>query len=217
MSESEPPRLYKKYYIDKGDERRELFKALTAQFEIRRAVYPGSFVHITPSFSIREMMYIDSDKRVHQFFHSKSAKEYVEENKEYGGPARFTGLQADFTGDIDVPTGYYDALFSFYSGFVSRACKKYLKSGGILIANNSHGDASIAFTDPDYELIGAIQRRGVRFSITDKNRDQYFKKRDGSPIDVEKILNTMTGEKFTKTAYAYIFRKQVSARDTGRG
>lgn len=209
MSESEPPRLYKKYYIDKGDERRELFKALTAQFEIHRGIYPGSFVHITPSFSIREMIYIDSDKRVHQFFHSKSAKEYVEENKEYGGPARFTGLQADFTGDIDVPPGYYDALFSFYSGFVSQACKKYLKGKGILIANNSHGDSSIAFTDPDYELIGMIHRKGSRFSITDKDLDQYFRKRDGSHIDVEKVLSTMTGERFTRPAYAYIFRKKT--------
>ena len=209
MRHVEPPKLYQKYYIDKGDERRGLFKALTAQFEIHRGIYPGSFVHITPSFSIREMMYIDSDKRVHRFFHSKSAKEYVEENKEYGGPARFTGLQADFTGDIDVPPGYYDTLFSFYSGFVSQACKKYLKGKGILIANNSHGDASIAFTDPDYELIGAIHPKGSRFSITDKDLDQYFRKRDGSPIDVEKVLKTMTGEKFTKTAYAYIFRKKT--------
>lgn len=209
MSGPEPPKLYKKYFIDKGDERRELFEKLKAQFEIHRAVYPGSFVHITPSFYIEEMMYIDSDRRVHQFFHSKSTREYIEANREYDGSVLFTGLQADFSEELDIPSGYYGALFSFYSGFVSQACKKYLKGKGILIANNSHGDSSIAFTDPDYELIGMIHRKGSRFSITDKDLDQYFRKRDGSHIDVEKVLSTMTGERFTRPAYAYIFRKKT--------
>ena len=35
--------------------------------------------------------------------------------------------------------------------------ERYLKVGGILAVNNSHGDAGLASIDPDYEFIGVIQ------------------------------------------------------------
>jgi hypothetical protein len=43
---------------------------------------------------------------------------------------------------------------------VSESCKKYLRKGAVLVANNSYGDASLASIDKDYRLIAAIQQRG---------------------------------------------------------
>ncbi|MFX0037200.1 MAG: hypothetical protein ACFE9I_16330 [Candidatus Hermodarchaeota archaeon] len=40
-----------------------------------------------------------------------------------------------------------------YAGFVSQSCKEYLKVGGILLTNNSHGNASMAYIDDDYQFI----------------------------------------------------------------
>ena len=63
-----PTTTYRKYHIDKADERRGLFEGLVERFGVGRALYPGSFVHVTPSFVIPEVVYVDSDKRAAAFF-----------------------------------------------------------------------------------------------------------------------------------------------------
>lgn len=50
-----------------------------------------------------------------------------------------------------------------------------------------------------------IKRNGESFSITGKELNSYCEKRDGSPIDTEKILAKMVGKNFTKKAYACSF------------
>ena len=200
------PKLYNKYFIEKNDERKMLFKELQKMFNPKNGIYPGSFVHITPSFYINNMTYIDSDKRISNFFEDENLFRYIDKNKTYIDKPIFTGYQADFNSDLPIETESFDIMFSFYAGFISQSCKKYLKNDSILVCNNSHGDASIAYTDPDYSLISVIKRSGDKFEIIDDNLDSYFKKKDGRPIDKEKVLKRMTGEKFTKIGYAYIFR-----------
>lgn len=48
----EYPDIYKKYFVDKHDERLGLFGLLTEEFAIETGFYPGSFVHITPRMAI---------------------------------------------------------------------------------------------------------------------------------------------------------------------
>lgn len=205
MCSTEIPALYRKYFVDKNDERRMLFEKIKEAYTPEKGVYPGSFVHITPSFYIREMTYIDSDKRISKFFSDENVLRYVEANKSYPESAVIHGLQADFSGDLPIQEHSFDIMFSFYAGFISRSCKNYLKNGGILVCNNSHGDASIARTDGDYTLAAVIKRNGENFSITDKELSSYCVKKDGSPIDTEKVLARMVGENFMRKAYAYVF------------
>lgn len=49
-----------------------------------------------------------------------------------------------------------DLIISQYAGFVGQATKVYLKKGGILLCNDSHGDATLAYCDSDYEFVGVI-------------------------------------------------------------
>jgi hypothetical protein len=93
------------------------------------------------------MTYIDSDKRISKFFGDKNVLSYIEAYKTYKENTVIRGLQADFPGDLPIEEQTFDSMFSFYAGFISRSCKKYLKSCGLLVCNNSHGDASIARTD----------------------------------------------------------------------
>ena len=60
--------LYKKYYIDRDCEQIDLFRLLHHQFGIKNAIYPGSYVHISPSFIYPEVVYIDMDKKAKKFF-----------------------------------------------------------------------------------------------------------------------------------------------------
>ena len=204
----EPPDLYKKYFIVKSDEREMLFAETAKLFNPEKGIYPGSFVHITPSFFIPYMTYVDSDKRISKFFNDESVLEYIKIRKEYSVEPTITAFQADFSSELQILPQSFDIMFSFYAGFISRDCKKYLKNGAVLVCNNSHGDSSLAYADPDYTFIGAVKRSGNHFKISTDNLDSYFIKKDGSPIDTEKVLKRMSGENFTKKAYAYIFRYQ---------
>ena len=42
--------LYQKHFVDKQDERLELFTLLAKHYSIKSALYAGSFTHLTPAF-----------------------------------------------------------------------------------------------------------------------------------------------------------------------
>lgn len=206
MKQEKIPALYKKYFADKSDERRMMFQIIESTFHPEKGIYPGSFIHITPSFFIKNMTYIDSDKRLNKFFTDDKLIPYIEENKEYAGKPEINWFQSDYSGDLQIEQNSFDVMFSFYAGFISQSCKKYLKDGGILVCNNSHGDASLAFADGDYPLIGVIKRDGDQFKIIKEKLETFFIKKDGTPINKDKVLQRMSGENFTKKGYAYVFR-----------
>ena len=201
------PELYAKYFIEKNDERLKLFQILVNTYDIKKGLYPGSFVHVTPSLVIPDMVYIDSDKRCKKFFESEITRNYIEKKKQYSEPVKYLFYEADFTGDLRNLQPGSDLLISLYAGSISQFCGKYLKKDGILVANNSHGDAALAYLNPDYELIAVINRNGERFSSSNKNLESYFIPKSGAPINKEDVIKKMRGPAYTKSAYAYVFKK----------
>jgi len=202
------PEIYTQYFVDKEDERLGLFRLLAEKFSIESGLYPGSFVHITPSFVIPQMVYVDMDKRCASFFKSKETKTFVDKNKEYEKPSSYRFHQADFSEGFPEERESFDILISLYSGFISKYCGEYLKEGKILLANNSHGDAPLAYLDERYELIGVVKRNGNRFSYSENDLDSYFIPKGKKPIDKKTVEKTMQGPAYTKTAYAYVFKKK---------
>jgi hypothetical protein len=80
----------------------------------------------------------------------------------------------DNQNDDDGDGLLYDLLISSYAGFVSRAGKDFIRRGGLLLANNSHGDASLAYVDKDdWELIGVVTR-GKKPKVSTQNLEQYM-------------------------------------------
>ena len=200
-------KLYKKYFIEKNDERKELFRIIKNEFNPSTGLYPGSFVHVTPSFFIPKMTYVDTDKRCNNFFNNKELIQFVSKNKEYKSKTVIKYLNNDFTKTISTETESFELLISLYAGFISMHCKKFLKLNGILVTNNSHGDASITFTDKDFKLIGVFKRKAEKFRLNINDLDKYFIKKDGSEIDRDKVIRQMRGEGFTNTGYAYVFKR----------
>lgn len=201
------PTLYSDYFVKKSDERMGLFRALTAAFNIQRGLYPGSFVHITPSFFIPEMVYVDMDKRCPRFFADDAMLHYVAERKQYAQLPSIKFYHADFSKELPEAAQSFDLLLSFYAGFISEYCTRYLRPRGILVANNSHGDAPLAYLNPHYRLIGVVSRRAEQFKLTFENLDAYFVTKSGNPLDKAEILTSMRGPRYTKAPYAYIFQK----------
>ena len=134
-------------------------------------------------------------------------KYFVDKNKEYGKPSSYSFHEQDFSEGFPEKKGSFDILISLYAGFISKYCGEYLKKGGILLANNSHGDAPLAYLDKRFELIGVVKRNGNRFSYSENALDSYFIPKGKKPFGTETIEKTMRGLAYTKTAYAYVFRK----------
>jgi len=203
---SDPISMYNKWFHN-GD-RRRIFKVITEEFKIQKAIYPGSFIHIAPSFYIPEVVYVDSFKKTKKFFDDNKYHDIINKNKTYEEDAIIRFYLIDFYKDVEEKLESFDLLISQYAGFVSQCCKKYLKKGGLLIANNSHGDASMASIDKSFEFIGVIYYSNKIYRFTARNLYKYFipKKKDFK-VTKEHLEKTMKGIPYTKTASAYLFKK----------
>jgi hypothetical protein len=208
MSIQAPP-LYQKYHIDRDDERDGLFRVLAGKYPVQNALYAGSYVHITPSFILPAVTYVDSYKKARLVFEDPKTLDYINSRKEYAQDASVQFILADFTEELNLPEQGFDLLISQYAGLISYHCKKYLKPGGMLVANNSHGDASMAYLDPGYELRGVINKRGDRFAFSDQKLEEYFVPKKGVQTTKEALFKTMKGIGYTKSAGNYVFARSV--------
>jgi hypothetical protein len=107
--------------------------------------------------------------------------------------------------ELPEPPGSFDLLISQWAGFVSQACKPCLRAGGLLLVNNSHGDASMASIDGDFRFVAAVTARGGRFRLIEKDLDRYFVPKSDVEITPEYLIEIRRGIGYTKTAWAYVF------------
>ncbi len=197
---------YNQEFVDKDFERIHLFELLRKEYGGSKALYLGSHIHIAPSLVYPTVVYVDSYKRAAKLFQDKQLAEYVEKNKKYEEKSTIEFIYRNYDKELSINSDF-DLLISQYAGFVSQAGKKYLKSGGILVANNSHGDASMTHLDDDYELIAVSNHTSDKWRISTENLDDYFIPKNGKPDSVVELREIMRGFGYTKTAANYIFRK----------
>ncbi|MFC1914692.1 hypothetical protein ACFLWK_00330 [Chloroflexota bacterium] len=198
---------YKKYHIDRNDERLGQFAILAERYNIGSALYPGSFVHVTPSFVFPSVTYIDTDKRAKKFFNDLSVYGFVEKHKTYKDSPEIRFFAEDYRNDNLELNRDYDLLISQYAGFVSQHCKRFLKIGGLLLVNNSHGDASMSYIDSDYEFIGIFTKRGNNWSLSEKDLGLYFIPKKPLNITKEYIEKVGRGVGYTKSPAGYLFKR----------
>lgn len=201
-----PPALYKKHHI-KQYTSIGLFRALNANFDIEKVFYPGSYVHITPSLIFPNVTYADSFRNTYKFFEQEETIEFIRKNKEYPEKPCIHFIQQDYNKPFHN-IEKFDLVISQYAGFVGQAAKPYLKKGGILVCNNSHGDASMASIDSDYKLIAVYRRKtDNKYSISEKNINEYLKPKNGIIPTTKQLLQSMKGIAYTKSPSGYIFEK----------
>lgn len=192
-----------------GFDRYQVFEKVVKIFEIEKAVYAGSYIHITPSFLIPQVIYIDTVKKAKVFFDNKEdVLDLIDKHKVYDKESVVEFIPKDYWSSLDIEKGYADLLISQYAGFVSQACKKYLKSGGILLANDSHGDATLAYFDKDYEFIGVLIINEKAWTFKQDDLTDYFTFKRKRPVDLEKVKETMKGPTYKKMPEYYIFKRQ---------
>ena len=199
---------YHKFFSDREFERLKLFLLLAERYAIQRVLYPGSFVHITPSFVFADVVYVDTDRQAKKFFASHEVQEFIEEHKCYPQPANFSFHPIDYRNGLEEIEPGFDLLISQYAGLIGQHCKHHLRGGGYLLANNSHGDAGVAALDPEYQLAAVAHKRNDTYRLSESSLDAYFvPKSTKRELTKEYLLDLHKGIGYTKTASNYIFRK----------
>ncbi len=201
-------KLYREYFIEREFEREDIFIQLQDNFHIERVLYPGSFVHVTPSFVFNSVCYVDSDKPTAKFFNSPELFDFISSRKHYSADPEIIFYPADYNKPFGQEINSFDLLISQYAGFISLACKEYLKPGGLLLANNSHGDAGMASIDRDFELVGVFIRRDGQYKFSTSNLEKYFTPKKSIEVSEEYLLSIGRGIGYTRTASNYLFVKK---------
>jgi len=200
--------LYKKYFLDNGIERYGLFELVSNEFTIKNALYPGGFIHIAPSYFIDYVVYIDSDKNAIKFFKDPiSVKDMINKKKVYDGEPKFTFIGKDYTIPLELQHSSFDLLISQYAGIISLPCKNYLKKGGILLVNDSHGDAGVANLDKDYKFIGVINNLNGKYEYDRTELEKYFNTRNNQKFMTSDLIAKGKGVKYKNVADNYIFQR----------
>lgn len=190
-----------------GD-RRGLFGAVADAVDARTVLYPGSYVDIAPSFVWPSVTYVDVDRRANQFFaDAAGVEELLVENGVAPGSHTVRFLHADYTDDLDVADGSVDLLVSLYAGFVSEHCTRYLRPGGVLLVNSSHGDAAMASLDPRLRLRGVVASRSGAYSVRTDTLDSYLIPKRDVDITPELLHETRRGVAYTRSPFAYLFER----------
>jgi len=153
-------------------ERSGLFKVIQQNYHCTTVLYPGSSIHITPSFYFPHVVYIDTNEVAQKFFaDSEAVLNFVSSHKKYKQSSFLRFINQDFTNAFPIKENSFDLLIALFAGGISCACKKYLKTGGILLTNNHHNDASEAAHDDEFQLISRVFRKGAVYQICEKKND----------------------------------------------
>ena len=193
--------------MQKVGDRSELFELMGKNFDIESALYPGSYIDITPSFFFRKTVYIDNFKKTEKFFAQRDLMNLILKDKRYEGEPILKFYFRDYTKDFEELDKDFDLLISLYAGFVSKYCKKYLKKEGFLLVNNSHGDATMADLDKEFSLYAVIYRSNRKLYLSQKNLEKYFVSKKEMEISIEYLEKKMKGIGYKKTASFYLFKK----------
>jgi len=199
---------YKRFYVDLNFDRAGLFETIKKEYGCNTVLYPGSSIHITPSFYFQHVVYVDISKTAKEFFDDiHNILDYINGNKKYKQSAYIQFIQGDYTKPLPLREESYDLLIALYAGEITKSCKKYVKPGGIILTNNHQGDAEELLKDSSISLDSLIYMKGKKYVI-EKNINSDFKdiiKRYGNTK--KDMKNTTKGLEYVDNQCYFILRK----------
>jgi SAM-dependent methyltransferase len=168
--------IYNEYVVAPGLERTALLEALRARCAREATVlYPGSSIHVTPSFYFQHVVYVDRSKLSRDFFAQVDAVlGVVRAHKRYRQQPFVRFVEQDFTTDLPVPEASFDVLLALYAEGISRSCARYVKPGGLLLTNDHHGDARDAADLPGFALQAVVEERRGKIFFEAENLERFF-------------------------------------------
>lgn len=163
------------------------FRLVEAKFGCRRALYPGGYLHVTPSLVFPEVCYVDSVKGIGAALASPELLEYVRAHKDYPEDVCIRCYEEDYASFDSEPRCSFDLLISLNAGFISQACQHFLKPGGYLLANNGHYDANRAFVDPNYQFVAGLEDGELNLQTLQPEDSPYFRTAKGESLTLAMV------------------------------
>lgn len=189
-------------YVQRAGDRLADLRALAGWRPFERVLYPGSYVHITPSLVFPHVTYNDADRRTPPFFQDEVVREYIREHREYPVEPQVRFWHGSYA-ELPEPNGAFDLLISQYAGPISQVCAHLLAPGGVLYANDSHGDASLAHFDDRYRFLGVVDE-GV---VATEGLEDYFQPRGRTVPTLDSVLESGRGPQYHVEAAGYLFER----------
>ena len=190
-----------------GD-RHRLFTAVAATVDAKNVLYPGSFVDLAASFVWPSVTYVDLERRARQFFtDDDGVATLLAEHDTDPATRSVRFIEADYRVPLDLDDGEFDLLISLYAGFVSEHCTRYLRPGGTLLVNPSHGDAAMASIDERYRLRGVATSRAGQYSVSTHDLDSHLVPKRDVEVTRASLHADGRGVAYTKTPFAYLFER----------
>lgn len=191
------------------DDRFRLFRAVGKIIVPKAVLYAGSYVDVAPSFIFPNVTYVDMDRRAKRFFEDDVGVKEIVAAKDTAAPnVQFSFIHSDYA-KLSLPKQSFDLLISLYAGFISEYCTKFLKVGGHLLVNPSHGDAALASLDERYQLAGAVVSKSGDYRVVQTNLADYLQPKKTVEITRELLFSTNRGVAYTHPAFAYLFKRVV--------
>ncbi|MDJ0962183.1 MAG: hypothetical protein QNJ88_16135 [Acidimicrobiia bacterium] len=200
-------RLWDQQNRHPGD-RLRLFSAVRTFVGETNVLYPGSFVDVAASFVFDSVTYVDNNRNAARFFADTSGvDEIIEQHRVDTTTAQWRFIGADYETDLDVADHSVGLLVSLYAGFISEHCTRYLRPGGWLLVNPSHGDAAMASITPGYRLAAVVRSRSGNYTISQRDLDDYLIPKRPTEITREALHELGRGIAYTKPSFAYLFQR----------
>ncbi len=217
MRMSDPLGTYKSRYLNGpgfDDGLRSVFRTVRDELHARRVLYPGSYLHITPSLYFPYVCYVDSLAGFADALADPDLRGYVTDHRDYPEAPEICWYQQDYRTLTSEPEGSFDLLISLNAGLISQACKRFLATDGLLLVNDEHYDARRAFVDPDYLLCAVFSGENLRLETSECELAAYFRTARGTPLTLEMVESDVPRPpsrarfKPACSAPAYLFRRQ---------
>ena len=189
------------------DDRFRLFRAVGKVIGPETVLYAGSYVDVAPSFTFPNVTYVDLDRRAKRFFDDEvGVKEIIGAQGSAPPSGQFSFIHSDYA-KLSLPEQSFDLLISLYAGFISEYCTQFLKIGGHLLVNSSHGDAALASLDARYRLAGVVISQSGDYRVLQANLTDYLQPKKAVEVTRELLFSTNRGVAYTRPAFAYLFER----------
>jgi len=189
-----------------GDRERLFHAVADALSSAKNVLYPGSYVDVAPSFVWPSVTYVDVDRRAARFFaDQEGVEELLSEHGVDAGAHSVRFIHGDYSDELNLDDESFDLVISLYAGLISEHCIRYLRTGGHLLVNSSHGDAAMASINPRYQLTAVVRSRSGDYSVDHKGLEKYLIPKRDVEVTAELIHETGRGVAYTKSPFAYLF------------
>ena len=193
------------YQSSIGD-RTPVFRLVAERWNISSVLYLGSYVDLAPSIVWPDVTYVDTDVRARKFFADEELVAQQLKGRDFAPKQpQVTFVPGDFNADLPLEPRSYDLVISLFSGPSLGPALRYARSGGFILVNNSHADASLAALEQRLTPAGCVVKEDDQWILLDTGIEDYFAFKQRQPPTVEKLMATGRGATMRQPSFCQMF------------